>query len=219
MASRADRKKRITERREKQILDAALLVFSRQGFDKATVPDIARQAGIAVGTIYNYYPSKRELFVAVIRNLIITPSLLELIDNLPRGDITVTFKHILQNRFELMKSGLVSRIPTLMADAQRDPELKALWNKQFLQPFLSRMENVYRQLMVSGRYRRLEPTIAVHCIGGMLLGFLMLRMMEGDTSPLNHVPKDEIARDMIDLLFHGVLEERSAENDQQESKP
>lgn len=219
MASREDRKKRITERREKQILEAALLVFSRRGFDKATVPDIARQAGIAVGTIYNYYPSKREVFIAVIRNLIITPALLELIDKLPEGDITVTFKHILQNRFDLMESGMVTYIPSLMAEAQRDPELKALWIKQFLQPFLSRMEGVYRKLTVSERYRGLEPTVVVRCIGGMILGFLMLRMMEGDTSPLNRLPKDEIARNIMDLLFHGVLNGSTGENDRSESKP
>jgi AcrR family transcriptional regulator len=207
MASREERKKRITEQREKQILDAALLVFSRKGFDKATIPDIAREAGIAVGTIYNYYPSKREVFVAVIRNLIITPTLLELIDKLPEGDISVTFKHILQNRFELMESGLVTHIPFLMAEAQRDPELKALWIKQFLQPFLSRLEGIYRKLTASERYRGLEPTVVVRCIGGMILGFLMLRMMEGDASPLNRLPKQEITRNMTELLFHGVLEE------------
>jgi AcrR family transcriptional regulator len=219
MASRRERKKRIKEQRERQILDAALLVFSHKGFDKATVPDIACQAGIAVGTIYNYYPSKHEVFVAVIRNSIITPALLELIDNLPKGDITVTFKHILQNRFELLESGLLPHIPTLMAETQRDPELKALWTRQFLQPFLARMEDVYRKLTESGRYRRLEPSVAVRSIGGMLLGFLMLRMMEGETSPLKNMSKDEITREMMELLFHGVLEESAGENDQQESKP
>ncbi|MGD9142400.1 MAG: helix-turn-helix domain-containing protein, partial [Dehalococcoidia bacterium] len=45
-------RRRLTpEQRETQILEAALAVFSRRGYDKATVPDIAREAGIAVGTI------------------------------------------------------------------------------------------------------------------------------------------------------------------------
>lgn len=213
MTRRQDRKNRITKQREKQILDAALLVFSRQGFDKATVPDIARQAGIAVGTIYNYYPSKRELFVAVIKSLVITPPLLELIDRLPKGDITVTFRHIMQNRFELIDSNLVSHIPNLIAEVQRDPELKAIWTKQFIQPFLSNMEEVYGKSMASGKFRYIEPAIAVRCVGGMILGFLMLKIMEGDASPLNRFSEEEIVPSMIDLILHGLLNENIDEKD------
>jgi len=213
MTRRQDRKNRITERREKQILDAALLVFSRQGFDKATVSDITREAGIAVGTIYNYYPSKRELFVAVVKSLVITPSLLELIDRLPKGDITVTFRHIMQNRFELIDSNLVSHIPNLMAEVQRDPELKAIWAKQFIQPLLSNMEEVYSKSVTSGKFRYIKPAIAVRCVGGMILGFLMLKMMEGDASPMNRFSEDEIVPSMINLILHGLLDENIDEKD------
>jgi len=133
-------------------------------------------------------------------------------NRLPKGNIAVTFESILQNRLELIESGLISHIPTLMSEAQRDPELKALTAKRFLQPFLSRMEGVYRELAASGQYRHLEPTVAVRCVGGMLLGFLMLRMMEGEASPLNRLPRDEIAKSMIELLFHGLLDDRTEEN-------
>jgi AcrR family transcriptional regulator len=210
--SRQQRKEKITRMRKQQILNAAMNVFSRKGFAAATTAEIARTAGIAEGTIYRYFPSKRELFVAVIRNFIITPPLLELIDRLPKGDFTATFRQILQNRFELIESGLVAHIPTLLSEAQRDPELKALVTKQFLQPFLSRMEDAYRELSESGKYRRLETTVTVRCIGGMLLGFLILKMMEGEASPMNRLPQDEIARSMMDLIFHGLLEERVDDN-------
>jgi AcrR family transcriptional regulator len=210
--SRQQRKEKITRMRKQQILNAAMNVFSRKGFAAATTAEIARTAGIAEGTIYRYFPSKRELFVAVIRNFIITPPLLELIDRLPKGDFTATFRQILQNRFELIESGLVAHIPTLLSEAQRDPELKALVIKQFLQPFLSRMEDAYRELSESGKYRRLETTVTVRCIGGMLLGFLILKMMEGEASPMNRLPQDEIARSMMDLIFHGLLEERVDDN-------
>lgn len=52
------------ERDEKRrtILKAALAVFSQKGYDRATVADIARQARIAKGVVYDYFPSKEELF-------------------------------------------------------------------------------------------------------------------------------------------------------------
>ncbi len=206
MVDKESRKKSITEKRRGQILKAAMEIFSRKGYAAATIPEIAGEAGIAAGTIYLYYPSKRELFIAVIKNFIITTPLLDLINKIPKGDITVVFKHILQNRFNLIKSEIVTRIPSLMAEIQRDPELKALWAEQFLRPFLARMEGVYHDMAASGRFRRLEPAVAVRAVGGMFLGFLMLKIMEGEASPLNRLKQEKVADDMAGLILHGLLD-------------
>ncbi|MFZ5633554.1 MAG: TetR/AcrR family transcriptional regulator [Bacillota bacterium] len=48
------------------IFDAAMAVFSEKGFEKATVDEIAERAGIAKGTIYNNYGSKKNLFLSLI---------------------------------------------------------------------------------------------------------------------------------------------------------
>ena len=216
MADKESRKKQITEKRRKQILKASLDVFSRKGYAAATIPEIARAAGIATGTIYIYYPSKRELFIAVIKNFIITAPLLNLIDNIPKGDITVIFKHILQDRFDLLKSETMSQMPSLIGEVQRDPELKALWLEQFLRPFLSRIEAGYRAMTTSGKFRRLEPAVAVRAVGGMFLGFLMLRIMEGDTSPLDRLPQDKVTDDMVNFVLHGLLNNAAGKKGQKE---
>jgi AcrR family transcriptional regulator len=213
MTDKESRKKEITKKRRGQILKAAMEVFSRKGYYAATIPEIAKGAGIAAGTIYIYYPSKRELFISVIKDFIITAPLLKIIDKIPKADIAVTFKHILQNRFDLIKSEMVSRIPSLMAEVQRDPELKVLWAEQFLQPFMGWMEVGYRDMMVSGKFRCLEPAVAVRAIGGMIIGFLMLSIMEGESSPLNRLSQAKVADDMVNLLLHGLLK------DAEEKKP
>ena len=41
-----------------RILEAALVLFRQEGFDNATMRDIARKAGVATGAAYYYYPSK-----------------------------------------------------------------------------------------------------------------------------------------------------------------
>ena len=66
--TRQERKEEIAKRRREQILDAAMDVFSRKGFAMATTAEIAREAGLAEGTVYNYLPSKRELLIAVVKN-------------------------------------------------------------------------------------------------------------------------------------------------------
>ncbi|EEW26945.1 TetR/AcrR family transcriptional regulator [Rhodobacter ferrooxidans] len=48
-----------------QVLDGAREVFLRDGFDGASVDDIARAAGVSKATLYSYFPDKRLLFMAV----------------------------------------------------------------------------------------------------------------------------------------------------------
>lgn len=51
---------------EAAILDAAREVFAARGYASATMQDIARAAGISIGNVYRYYPSKEALFDAVV---------------------------------------------------------------------------------------------------------------------------------------------------------
>jgi AcrR family transcriptional regulator len=50
-----------------QIIDAAIRVFARNGYYNSRVSDIAREAGIASGTIYLYFKTKDEILVTLFR--------------------------------------------------------------------------------------------------------------------------------------------------------
>jgi len=50
-----------------QIIEAALRVFARTGYFNARVSDIAREAGIAAGTIYLYFDTKEEILITLFR--------------------------------------------------------------------------------------------------------------------------------------------------------
>ena len=54
------------ERRRAEIVQAAEHVFATRGFDGATMEEVAEAVRIAKGTIYLYFPSKLDLFRAVI---------------------------------------------------------------------------------------------------------------------------------------------------------
>ncbi len=55
--------------RSQEILDAALAVFSKSGYHEARIEDIAERAGVGKGTVYLYFPGKRELFQALIERI------------------------------------------------------------------------------------------------------------------------------------------------------
>lgn len=48
-----------------QVLEGARKVFLRDGFEGASVDDIAREAGVSKATLYSYFPDKRLLFIEV----------------------------------------------------------------------------------------------------------------------------------------------------------
>ena len=132
---RETRKKLLTERRKSQILDAAMEVFANKGFSAATIPAIAKTAGLAAGTIYIYYPSKRVLFIAVIESFMISP-LSNIFRQAASKEFQVTLKEAIKDRVKFLEGGNLSRLTSLIGEIQRDPELKTLYINRVFQPFI-----------------------------------------------------------------------------------
>jgi AcrR family transcriptional regulator len=55
------------EARRRQIIDAAIECFAREGFHRATMQDIVREAGLSPGAIYGYFSGKEEIIEAIAR--------------------------------------------------------------------------------------------------------------------------------------------------------
>jgi len=219
MKEKETKRKLAVARREQAILQAGMEIFSQKGFAAATIPDIARAAGVAVGTIYIYYPNKRELFIAVIRNYILNTSLLDLLKKVPEANIATTLTNILINRLDLIENNQTSRIFSLMGEIMRDVELKELWKEQFLRPMMSMMEGIFEAAADNGIYRRMETAVATRAIGGLILGFLILKSMEGDNSPLNRLPQEKVADELKNFILHGVLNDAQKVGTRKEDNP
>ncbi|MEE8241938.1 MAG: TetR/AcrR family transcriptional regulator [candidate division NC10 bacterium] len=53
------------DRKRREILEAAMRVFSREGYHRAKMEAVAEEAGIGKGTVYEYFKSKTDLFLAL----------------------------------------------------------------------------------------------------------------------------------------------------------
>jgi TetR/AcrR family fatty acid metabolism transcriptional regulator len=60
----------VKEERKAQILDAAMCVYARSGFEKARVDDIAEEAGLAKGTLYLYFNSKDDIMLSILDRMV-----------------------------------------------------------------------------------------------------------------------------------------------------
>jgi AcrR family transcriptional regulator len=213
MADRATRKKQITERRQAQILQAAGEIFTQKGYAAATVPEIARLAGLASGTVYLYFPSKRDLFIATIQQLMTLP-LAHIIDHEAGGNMSQILNGVIANRLELLQRDSFPSFISMMGEIQRDEELKAIFVRKTIKPFLTYMEGMYQERITSSEFRKMEPEVIVRLIGGIFIGLGILRILEGDSSPVNHMPKEKLASEIRDFILFGI----SGGNEKKEQK-
>ncbi|GAB3477661.1 TetR family transcriptional regulator [Nocardiopsis coralliicola] len=56
--------------RRRRVLQAAADIASEVGIDRVQMHEVAKEAGVAIGTLYRYFPSKTHLFVAVMADLV-----------------------------------------------------------------------------------------------------------------------------------------------------
>lgn len=61
---------KIADDRKKEIIQTAMRLFTEQGYDKTSLRDIAKEAGIALGLCYHYFDSKQKLFEAAMNQYV-----------------------------------------------------------------------------------------------------------------------------------------------------
>jgi AcrR family transcriptional regulator len=107
------RRRGTTQRRTERalrILEAATELVLRWGYDKTTIDDVARHAGVAKGTIYLHWSSREELFAALLR--------------WDRADMVAAVRH--QLREDPASATLTGLFGSLARELHRRPLLRAV---------------------------------------------------------------------------------------------
>lgn len=201
--SRQQKKGSITEQRKRQILDAALAVFATKGFAEASMAEVAQAAGVAVGTIYNYYESKCDLLLSLISAHAVTGTLTVLLQNPPKSDDLAFFSTIIQERLNVGFDSNDVLLP-LFGEIQRDPELRQRYADEVLSPILKLLERYLASGIAKGTLRHLNAAVVVRCLAGMVIGLSVLRKIEGEKGILRHIPRQELVTEISRLLLQGI---------------
>jgi len=64
-----DHRKQLMAETRERLVNAAVEEFAREGYDGGNINRITQAAGVATGTIYNYFPSKKELMLAILSEI------------------------------------------------------------------------------------------------------------------------------------------------------
>lgn len=187
-----------------RILEAGIKLFSRYGYMKTSLEDIAREAGIAKATIYYYFPSKEETFLAAFRD-----KAQELFEVLERQIAEAqTFEEKLSRLLRLPMKYIFENMPILAEALRQIPPnyLQSLEDSRL--EYHDRMLRLFREIMLFGQERSLlAESLDAERICEVINDWFLL----GDSCFYNN-DKDlivqRIERDhdtVISLLLYGII--------------
>lgn len=198
----------ITEARRTQILEAAVQVFAEKGFHRSTIKDVAKAAGVADGTIYNYFKNKDDLLVAMVAQL---GEMLQFSNQVKQfvGDFTPEqiLGTILHNRFTLLERNR-TQFQAIMPQIINDPGLRRHFYETLGEPTLAILEQVWQAQLDQGHIRQIDPQILVRLFLGIFFGVAILEII-GDSVIADD--KERLANTIQDLLLNGILPHANGE--------
>jgi len=156
-------------RAHRQVLEAALKLFARQGIDATSMDAIAAASGVSKATIYKHWRDKDALCLEVLP----PPPSLDAATVLKTGNDRNDMITILNRRQGAQRSGRQNRImPHLIAYAARNPAFAKAWRARMMQPARIQILQLLKRSIAEGS---LPPDLDLDLAEAMLFGPMMYR--------------------------------------------
>ena len=162
---RAKRERR-KEARPSELLEAALDLFVEKGFAATRVEEVAQRAGVSKGTLFLYFPSKVELFKAVVRENI-TGRFSEWAEELKtyEGSSEELLRYCLTSWWERVGSTKASGIQKLLlSEAGNFPEIAQFFQNEVVQPGNALIQRILQRGVERGEFRAVDPVYGIYSV-------------------------------------------------------
>jgi TetR/AcrR family transcriptional regulator len=163
--SGAKRERRKAER-PGELLQAALELFVEKGYAATRVDAVAQRAGVSKGTLFLYFPSKEELFKAVVReNLSGRFAEWNLELETYQGNSAELLHYCMSSWWKRIGSTPASGISKLMmGEAANFPELARFYQDEVVQPGIALIRRILQRGVERGEFRAFDPDYGVYSI-------------------------------------------------------
>lgn len=183
-----------------QIIGAAIQVISEKGFQKTTVRQIAQAAGIADGTIYNYFKNKDDILMAIVEQLTEAEVREVHFGEAEQLDFDTFVEEYFTHRAMEVEAGIaVMRV--IFSETMVNEKLARLVFDQIYGPAFAVAEKYFAHQMKLGRVSKGDPTIISRLMMTPLMGLLTLRLL-GDEHVAEHwADHVKAATDLLKAAF------------------
>ncbi|OEH85271.1 TetR family transcriptional regulator [Desulfuribacillus stibiiarsenatis] len=193
--------------KQKKIVAAAIEIFSEKGYASTSTNEIAKKAGVAEGTIFRHYKTKKDLLLSIV-----APTLAKVVAPfLAKGFIKEVFEKDHQNYEQFIRTLLLNRyhfvknhIPMVRIFLQEiafQPELQSECKKIFTDNVYQSFQKITLHFQNKGEIVKFPPDTVIRMTMTTIIGFLMTRFLILPDQQWDDTIEME---DTIQFLMHGL---------------
>src|SRR6516164_7108202 len=191
----------LRDRRIEEILDAAVHLFAEHGYAGTDTQLLADHLQVGKGTLYRYFASKQELFLAavdrVMRHLVqrVDAAIADVID--PLQQIAVAIRTYLAFFAQHPEN-----VELLIQERALIKDRKTTTYFQYREAISERWLNLYRGLIADGRLRDIPVERIRDNMGNLVYGTMLTNYFTGKGQAYENQ-----TRDILDIVFNGIFSE------------
>ena len=193
---------------EKQIkiLEAATEIFAEKGYAATSTSEIAQKAGVAEGTIFRHYKTKKDLLLSIAGPIVIklvAPFLLrdfaKTID-MPYERAEDFFRALAKDRFKFVREHM-RIIKILIQEVPFQPELLEQVKSLASEIVFQRIKRVVLHFQEKGQLVEAPPWRIVRTGASVMIGMILVHVLLVPDFPID---EDEEIEHTVDLLMYGI---------------
>ncbi|PWB74531.1 MAG: hypothetical protein C3F07_07300 [Anaerolineales bacterium] len=188
-----------SEETRTRIMEAAIKLFSNNGYNKASVDEICAEAGISKGAFYHHFKSKQELFLALLDGWLQTiDSAIEAAKDLPAPKTFTRMTEAFPYIFETAGDGLPMFLEFWL-QASRD---KKIWEASIApyRRYHKHFTSLIKKGVEEGSFVEVDPELASRMIVSTAMGLLLQSLLDPKGAKW-----EKVARDSTNMLVDGLL--------------
>lgn len=195
--------------KEKRILEAAIQISNEKGFSSTTTSEIAKRAGIAEGTIFRYFKTKKDIIhgimlqaLKIASDKILLNSLYSILKNQEQKDLRDILKDVLIDRLELVQK-FFPMFRVLLSEVLYHQDMREVIFNNFVKKMEQEIMELYKFLAERGQIRTdIDPMLILRNIMGNFMAFIAQKMLFTENFNLSEADKE--VDDMITLIIDGI---------------
>jgi TetR/AcrR family transcriptional regulator len=206
VATRPPRGRR-KQARPGELLEAALDLFVEKGFAATRAEEVAARAGVSKGTLFLYFPSKEDLFKAVVRENI-SGRFAEWREEFERfeGCTADMVRYCMKVWWERIGATRASGLTKLViSEARNFPDIAAFYHQEVIGPSTALVRRILQRGVERGEFRALDVEYTAYGLMAPMMFLVMMKHSLGACLPQEYPlePQRYIAA-QVEMILHGV---------------
>ncbi|AVX19487.1 transcriptional regulator, TetR family [Carboxydocella sporoproducens DSM 16521] len=195
------------EETRQRILAAALKLFSARGYAGTSTREIAREAGVAEGTIFHYFPTKKALLQGVLEPIMIS-SLMRTWAETEQLPLAQALEKILRQRLTIIEKNQ-ELFKLILLEAALQPELREYLLKEIILPLRAAVLEFLEKKLDREKLRPVNRTALVQILLGAMVSSLMYKGLLKPALP-EEPEMDKMIAEMIKIIMEGVTNDEGS---------